>query len=128
MELDKLFGIHAAALKVHAARSQVLANNIANADTPGFQAKDIDFKAALTQQMDSYAGLKATHEGHLGFKSSERPYELQSAPSDSLNLDKNTVNTDIEKMKFMENAIHYQANAQFLNGKIQRIMKAIKGE
>ena len=134
--LDKFFGINQQALKIHSRRSEVLAGNLANADTPGYKARDIDFKAAL-QQVKSGMGettLRTTNPRHINSAGTapgrlddvlgEMKYRTATQPS----LDGNTVDPLKEKAAFMENALLYQTNLQFLSGKIKHLKSALKGE
>jgi flagellar basal-body rod protein FlgB len=122
-------GIHDNALLVRAQRSEVLANNLANADTPGFKARDIDFQAILrgevqrSQNMD----VNRTNEGHIAGKSSggadlffRNPYQ----PS----IDGNTVDSNVENAEFTKNAMSYNASFDFLNRKFKGLTSAIKGQ
>lgn len=134
--LDKFFGISQQALKIHSRRSEVLAGNMANADTPGYKARDIDFKAALQQvKGEMNAGtLRTTNAKHITSAGTapgrlddvlgEMKYRTPSQPS----LDGNTVDSLKEKSAFMENALLYQTNLQFLSGKIKHLKAALKGE
>ncbi len=134
--LDKFFGISQQALKIHSRRAEVLAGNLANADTPGYKARDIDFKAAL-QQLKSGMGdvtLRTTNPNHINSAGTspgriddvlgEMKYRIPGQPS----LDGNTVDSLKEKAAFMENALLYQTNLQFLGGKIKHLKSALKGE
>jgi len=128
ISFDKALGIHADALEVRVRRAEVLANNLANADTPGFKARDLDFKAILGQQMDSSLEMSTTDGKHLPHGNLE--------PSDALlyrsplqpSVDGNTVETQREIAEFTKNAMDYQASFQFLNSKFKGMSKAIKGE
>jgi flagellar basal-body rod protein FlgB len=134
--LDKFFGINQQALKIHSRRSEVLAGNLANADTPGFKARDIDFKTALQQVKSGADGstLRTTDPKHINSAGTtagrlddvlgEMKYRTPSQPS----LDGNTVDALKEKAAFMENALMYQTNLQFLSGKIKHLKAALKGE
>ena len=110
---DTLFGVHGAALQVRGARMGVLASNIANASTPGFKARDIDFRAAL-----------ASMEGGSGNMSAATMYRVPTQTS----MDGNTVELSHEQTAFAENAIQYQTTLSFLNGRISTISRALKGE
>jgi len=134
--LDKFFGISQQALKIHSRRAEVLAGNLANVDTPGYKARDIDFKAAL-QQVKSGMGdvtLRTTNPNHINSAGTspgriddvlgEMKYRIPSQPS----LDGNTVDSLKDKAAFMENALLYQTNLQFLGGKIKHLKSALKGE
>lgn len=129
MNFDNLFGIHERALVLHAQRAEVLAANLANADTPGYKARDFDFKALLNSEMSSSTPLKTTAERHIQPESGPVPpsqllYRIPSQPS----LDGNTVDTEREHVAFSTNAVEYQASLSFINSKISSIRKAIKGE
>jgi len=104
--IDRQFGIHGKALQLRSERLQLLASNIANAATPGFKARDIDFRAALDGAADP-----------IRFR-----VPVQSA------LDGNTVELATEQAKFAENAVEYRTTLAFLNGRIAGLMSAIKGE
>jgi len=134
--LDKFFGISQPALKIYSRRAEVLAGNLANVDTPGYKARDIDFKAAL-QQVKNGTGdvtLRTTNPNHINSAGTtpgriddvlgEMKYRIPGQPS----LDGNTVDSLKEKAAFMENALLYQTNLQFLGGKIKHLKSALKGE
>jgi len=114
---DLLFGVHGAALEVRARRMGVLASNIANASTPGFKAKDIDFHAALSAA-ESPAGLNDSALDRATL------YRNPLQPS----LDGNTVELQTEQTAFAENAVAYQTTLAFLNGRIGQITRALRGE
>lgn len=134
--LDKFFGINQQALKIHSRRSEILAGNLANADTPGYKARDIDFKEALTRVKSDLesASLKTSNARHINSAGTtvgrlddvlgEMKFRIPSQPS----LDGNTVDPLLEKAAFMENALLYQTNLQFLSGKIKHLKSAIKGD
>ena len=111
---DSLFGVHGAALEVRAKRMGVLASNIANASTPGFKARDIDFQAALKSAEGSNdRGIDAATQ-----------YRVPTQTS----MDGNTVELNNEQTAFSENAVQYQTTLSFLNGRIGQITRALKGE
>jgi len=135
--LDKLFQFHANALNVRAYRQQLLASNIANADTPGYKARDIDFAAALrnadagnSQATSPAVLLRGSNDRHLaGLASSasaaapEALYRNGQQPS----IDGNTVDMDVERNRFAENAVHYDANLTFLGAQIKLMTAALQG-
>lgn len=118
MASDTLFGIHGAALEVRAQRMGVLASNIANASTPGFKARDVDFREALASA--SNASDAAIDQGI----SSATKYRVPNQPS----MDGNTVELSQEQTAFAENAVQYQTTLSFLNGRISQLTRALKGE
>ncbi len=129
MKLDNAFGIHERALKMRSYRAELLASNMANADTPGFKARDIDFKQALNAETLKQTGLRTTHKNHIstassGLSPAHLRYRIPSQPS----LDGNTVDMQHEKSAFAANALEYQASLGFLNGKISGLKRAIRGE
>jgi flagellar basal-body rod protein FlgB len=128
MKLDDVFGIHEEALRLRARRSEVLAANLANADTPGYKARDFDFKAVLRQEMQAPVRLAATQDRHLRHDqgvvaSTQMAYRIPQQAS----LDGNSVEVEREKTEFSANAMRYQASLRFLDSKISSLMLAIKG-
>jgi flagellar basal-body rod protein FlgB len=129
-ELDNYLQFHAQALNLRAMRQQLLASNIANADTPGYQARDIDFGKSLQAALAGRAGgvsLARTADGHLGGAQSGQgagsaQYRSVVQPS----IDGNTVDMDVERAKFAENAIHYEANLTFINSQLKAMLAALQ--
>lgn len=117
MAEDTLFGIHAAALTVRSQRMGLLASNIANASTPGFKARDLDFQQALNAA-ESPGGLSAAATDAAS------KYRVPTQAS----LDGNTVELSTEQTAFAENAVAYQTTLSFLNGRIGQITRALRGE
>ncbi|WP_174278898.1 flagellar basal body rod protein FlgB [Sphingomonas bacterium] len=113
MAAETLFGVHGAALEVRQARMGVLASNIANASTPGFKARDIDFGQALATAETGVDGTEAATK-----------YRVPTQTS----MDGNTVELSAEQTAFAENAVQYQTTLSFLNGRIGQITRALKGE
>lgn len=134
--LDKFFGINQQALTIHSRRSEVLAGNLANADTPGYKARDIDFKEALQAvKSDLDAGnLKTSNARHMTSSGSTAGRvddvlgEMKFRTPTQASMDGNTVDPLLEKAQFMENALLYQTNLQFLGGKIKHLKAALKGD
>lgn len=130
MALDSIFGIHGAALVARSRRAEILAANLANADTPNYKARDVDFAALMRGQLaESDAGLVKTDARHLDLGDSRffgagALYREPDQPS----LDGNTVDTQIEQAEFVKNAMQYQASLRFLNQRIQGLRSAIRGE
>ena len=112
---NDLFGVHGQALAVRSQRMGLLASNIANASTPGYKAKDIDFSAALKSAASGSidAGIAASTK-----------YRLPT----QMSMDGNTVELATEQTAFAENAVAYQTTLAFLNGRIGTITRALKGE
>src|SRR3954469_7925424 len=133
LSLDQYVSVHAAALDVRARRGELIANNLANADTPGYQARDIDFRQAMARAAgDKTVGttLTTTRPGHIGGAASvdaaggpDLKYRTPLAPA----LDGNTVDAQIEQAAFAENAVRSQATLTMLNSKFRALMTAITG-
>lgn len=128
-DLDKALGIHPQALSLRAHRAELLANNIANADTPNYKAVDIDFKTALANAGSGVLPLATSTSHHIQTASdnSARYETLYRAPLQPA-LDGNTVDTQVEQAEFARNAVQHQASLTFLSGKLNGILTAIKGQ
>jgi flagellar basal-body rod protein FlgB len=129
-KLDEVFQFHQTAMTVRGYRQQLLASNIANADTPNFKARDIDFSKTMQEALapgSSGSALSVTSPRHIGGAGNgigaKALYRTPVQPS----IDGNTVNMDMERTQFAENAIHYEANLALLNGQIKFMMSAIQG-
>jgi flagellar basal-body rod protein FlgB len=123
---SETLGLHAQALVLRGQRNAVLASNIANAATPNFKARDVDFAAQLASAARG-GGLARTSAAHLsGNRTADGAlgYRVPVSPS----LDGNTVDLSVEQMEFSENTVRYQTSLSFLNRRIQGLMTAIRGE
>ena len=126
--LDNLFQFHHNALNLRAFRQQLLASNIANADTPGYKARDIDFAAALRDvSAGRAASLRTTDARHLGAAAGNEPAAVLYRSAQQPSIDGNTVDMDVERNRFAENAVHYDANLTFLNSQIKLMLAALQG-
>ena len=120
-------GFHTSALQLRSRRNEMLASNIANAATPNFKARDIDFDTEL-KRINKIGNVETTNSSH--FSSIQKRigkdsvYRLPIHPS----LDGNTVEMAVEQMQFSENVMRYQTTLSFLNNKIAGLRSAIKGE
>jgi flagellar basal-body rod protein FlgB len=129
INFDKAFGIHVQGMIVRAERAEVLASNIANADTPGYKAKDLDFRKMLTQasQKQQQIGMSRTNQKHFDLRM-ELNNNLQFRnPNQPDTGDGNTVDAQVEQNLYLQNSLEYQASLQFLNGSISGLRKAITG-
>ncbi len=131
--LDEMLNFHTQALRVRDQRQQVLASNIANADTPNYKARDLDFKTALQGALKAapVAGgvtLAATAPGHLAGKPGLTADSglLYRTPAQG-SVDGNTVDMDAERAAFADNAIHYEFNLNRLSSQIKGLLSAIQG-
>lgn len=132
-QIGDALGFHQKALALRAYRQEVLASNIANADTPHYKARDIDFKASLQSAlggahgMSGQIGLSRTSAGHLPAAGSAPAgarllYRTESQSS----VDGNTVDMDVERAAFAENAIQYEASITFINGMLRTLQSAMQ--
>jgi len=131
LSFSNALGIHESALKVRSSRAAVLANNLANIDTPNFKAQDIDFKGALRGQVQmnkQRMDMATTHGGHRAGSSmvstGDELYRIPQQPS----IDGNTVEEHVEHAQYMENAMAFQASFTILNGRFKGLQTAIRGE
>jgi flagellar basal-body rod protein FlgB len=126
--IDKALGISPQVLALRAQRMNLLSSNIANADTPGYKARDIDFASALEQATASHGVMKRTHAAHIPLTgSATQPDALYRVPSE-VAPDGNSVDPTLEHASFMDNALRYQASLQLLDSRIKGIKNAIKGD
>ncbi len=124
----------AQALNLRSERQRLIASNIANADTPGYVARDINFAQALREATGSgspAAVLRASHPGHIGGGGGGGGYSVSTlnyaAPSQT-NLDRNTVDMDRERASFADNSVKYEATLRFINGNVRTTLSAISGQ
>jgi len=133
---------HATALVARAERQRVIASNIANADTPGYAARDIDFKAAMAAATgaprlaigaSALPGAAPAHPAHIPLRGAPGAgaasgatlgYTVQSQPA----MDNNSVDLDRERASFVDNAVRYEATLRFINGSAKTILSAIQGQ
>ena len=136
ISFDKYLGAHDDALVLRSRRSEILASNLANADTPGYKAKDFDFKVAMSDAMGTRSEFKkgtlkmsTTNAKHLqNSQTANFSADIQYRNPHQPSLDGNTVESNIEKTEFTKNSIYYNASLRFLTGKFQSLTKAIKGQ
>ena len=126
-KLDELFQFSQTALKLHAYRQQLIASNIANADTPGYQARDIDFSSVL--KTAEAAMSKGQPPASRGVGPDATPFgdELRYRSAVQRSIDGNTVDLDIERAQFAENAVRYEAQLTFVTSQIKAMLAAIQG-
>lgn len=128
---DSYLGVHEPALHLQSRRAEVLASNLANLDTPGYKARDIDFKAAL-QMQDSNGMpsgmLQTTNSKHIQPEEMMHGYELAYRNPYQPSLDGNTVEHQVELAAYSDNAMRYLATLRFVSGKFNTLQTAIKGQ
>jgi flagellar basal-body rod protein FlgB len=120
------------ALVLRSQRQRLIASNIANADTPGYVAREFDFAKALREASGALPGgqgvaiTQAGHRAALGANPGQ-PELLYATPSQT-NLDRNSVDMDRERAAFVDNAVKYEATLRFINGHVRTMLEAIKGQ
>lgn len=131
ISFERALGPQPEALALRAQRAAVIANNIANADTPNFKARDLPFEAVLAQttQASKSDAMRVTNVRHLSFAESADPesdllFRAALMPS----IDGNTVDVHVEQAAFAENNMQLQASMQFLNSRFKGLIAAIRGE
>jgi len=122
-----LFGIHTQALALWQRRAEVLSANLANADTPKYQARDIDFRAALGAADGGSLPLAAPTQGQIDSTSASSAQALKYRVPMQPSLDGNTVDAETEQAAFAENSVRYQASLTFINAQIRQLRTAITG-
>lgn len=131
ISIEKVTGFHEDALKLRSQRVALLADNIANADTPGFKARDVDFKAILKARLGEQASglaVDKTHQNHMGLADAAADGKLLYRNPSQPAIDGNTVDTQTEIVEFTKNAMDFQTGFLFLNSKFKGLTSAIKGE
>lgn len=139
--LDNYLRFHETALSVRGQRQQLLASNIANADTPNYKARDLDFAAAMNSAMQagnaassaaagSAAALSGTNPQHLAGSGNAAGVAGQALyrPSVQGSVDGNTVDMDVEQTQFADNAIRYEASLTMINMQIKNMLTVIQGQ
>ncbi|WP_341938708.1 flagellar basal body rod protein FlgB [Marinimicrobium sp. C2-29] len=132
ISFDSALGNHEAAFKLRAQRAELLAENMANVDTPNYKAKDLNFRQALARETGegSQFGMATTHQGHLATDHGSETghpdvqYRVPNQPS----IDGNTVEEQIEHAEYMKNALDFQASFTFLNSKFKGLNTALRGQ
>jgi flagellar basal-body rod protein FlgB len=128
--LTEALDFHTKALVLRSERQRLIASNIANADTPGYQAREMDFAAALreaTGNADRRGAMALTHPGHLPMgEGSGEPPELLYASHSQDAVDRNTVDMDRERASFADNSVRYEATLRFINGGVRTMLDAMK--
>lgn len=128
INLDRLVGFHQKALNIRQDKMEVIAGNLANANTPGYKARDIDFKQAMASARDSQSqSLTRTHEGHISGRMNSSMEIQYRIPTQADTGDGNTVEVQAERNEFLDAAMRYQVGIQFLDDKIKGMKKALSG-
>lgn len=127
-KINSALDFQQAALGLRAKRQQILAGNIANSDTPNYKARDFDFSAALKEAVAGRSGgsltLDTTAPGHQTGTLANSPARLMYRIPSQSSVDGNTVDMDLERAEFSENALRYQAGLTFIGHQIKMMMSA----
>ena len=115
------------AIDIRNRRNEILASNIANASTPNYKARDVDFEVELKRSL-SVGPIKTSNNAHIALPSKNLPGKVQYRKPLRPSMDGNTVELAMEQMEFAENAVRYQTTLNFINGKLRGLMSAIRGE
>ncbi len=133
ISFDKAFGVFQYTMGIRNQRAEVLAGNLANADTPGFKARDLDFNVAFKNaakvQMEQPSNMVVTNEKHMKHSAIEDEPELTlkyRLPYQADTGNGNTVEVSTERMKYANNNLEYQATLRFLNGRINKLKSALR--
>jgi len=132
--LTDTLDFQAQALVLRSERQRLIASNIANADTPGYVARDMDFAQALrraTGTLESARTLTVSQPGHIGpvaGAGANGTADLRYATASQTNLDRNTVDMDRERASFADNSVKYEATLRFINGNVRTVLSAITGQ
>ena len=118
---------YSSALQLRGKRNNILASNIANAATPNYKARDISFEDEI-KKFDRNGPVVTSHANHIVQNSGKSINEASYREPLITSLDGNTVELAVEQMQFAENSMRYSSTVNFLNGKINKIMSAIRGE
>ena len=130
--LTDTLDFHGQALALRSERQRLIASNIANADTPGYVARDIDFAQALKEaagNLNPASTLATSRQQHLtGNTGATSEPKLLYATASQTNLDRNTVDMDRERANFTDNSVKYEATLRFINSQVRTMLSAITGQ
>ena len=119
--------VHSESLALRSKRNEILSSNIANAATPNFKAKDLDFDALLNSRM-GFGKVNTSNSRHFDISVGPNEEGVKFRQNITPSKDGNTVELHVEQLQFSENVMRYQTSLEFLNRKIAGLMSAIKGE
>lgn len=131
-KLDQAFNFHQTVMSMRTERQQLIASNIANADTPNFKARDIDFSKSLQAALAGRSALNGslpmarTASGHLPGVATMPSSELLYRNEYQSSVDGNTVEMDVERANFSDNAIRYEASVNFVTSRFKGILDAMQ--
>ena len=125
--IKQQFEVYSNALGLRNKKNEILASNIANAATPNYKARDVDFEVELARSL-SVGPMNTTSGGHIALGSKNLPGKIQYREPLQPSMDGNTVELQVEQMEFAQNTIRYQTTLNFINSKLSGLMSAIRGE
>ena len=128
INFDKYLGAHDNALLLFERRNLLLAENISNADTPGYKARDIDFNQVLQGVESDQLRMTTTQENHIGMSGNDIDHRIKYRIPDQSSADGNTVDTQMEKAAYAENTVRYQTTMTILSRRLSGLAGAFKGE
>ena len=126
--IDHFIGFSAQALKVRSDRMQVLSENIANADTPNYKARDLDFKALLNKAQNPDMQLQTTAPEHISHGEPSGTKGMKYRNPFNTSFDGNTVEMGVEQANYGQAVAHYQATLNFLESRVSGLRRALRGE
>ena len=125
--IKQQFEVLGKALEIRNRKNEILASNIANAATPNYKARDVDFETELARSL-SVGPLASSDKNHISVASKNLPGKVQYRQPLNPSMDGNTVELAVEQMEFAENTVRYQTTLNFINSKLTGLMSAIRGE
>lgn len=128
--LDQVLGFHEQAMALRAKRQQLIAANIANADTPNYKARDFNFAQTLQAVQginNNLVNLEKTSPAHFSAADSGLAPQVFKKPYQQNNFDLNTVDLDVERQAFADNAVHYEADVSFAHDQIKGLLSVLQG-
>ena len=128
INFDTALGIEPKVLAFREKRSEILAANLANADTPNFKARDLDFKSILKQSVASGVSMERTQVGHITPQQQVFGANLMYRNPSQASLDGNTVEANAEQARYAENSVQYQASLHFIGGDFADLMTSLRGQ
>lgn len=128
LNLDKALGVHQNALLLFERRTQLLAENIANADTPNYKSRDIDFSRVLNGEVSKQVTLQTTEPKHIAINQSALDASIEYREPDQSSADGNTVDMSQEQAAFADNTVRYQTTLAILSRRLGGIASAFRGE
>lgn len=130
ISFESALGVHETALRLRGQRAGVLANNLANIDTPNFKARDLDFKTILSQaDTENRLAAQTTNAHHISTETvDDQNNELLYRTPQQASIDGNTVEDQIEHAEYMKNALAFQASFEFVSDEFKGLKSAIRGD